>query len=117
MAITWADVQAIAPELTDTAVPTATQAIFIEMVDRQIDEDIWLDFANDGRRYLAAHLGTIYATTSSAGGAILSETLGPMSRTYSDASSTDGNGLENTKYGVWYLQLIRLLPSALGFVP
>lgn len=125
MAITWADVQAIAPELTDTAVPTATQAVLLAMVDRQIDDEAWLDLANDGRTYLAAHMGTVYVTTANGAaasvGPVTMETVGPMSRSYG-SSTTNGTStvdplLGTTRYGLWYLHMIRLLPCSLGFVP
>jgi hypothetical protein len=84
--ISWADVQVIAPELTDTAVPTGTQAVLLAMVERQIDDVAWDELADDGRKYLAAHLGTVYVTTSGGGaasvGPVTSESVGPMSRSY-----------------------------------
>lgn len=93
------------------------------MVDRQIDDDAWSDFADDGRRYLAAHMGTVYVQTSGGGagsvGSVLSETVGPMSRTYVAPSMTSGGTdptLGTTRYGLWYLHLIRLLPCSMGFV-
>jgi hypothetical protein len=125
MSISWSDVQVIAPELTNTAVATGAQAVIIAMVDRQIDDDAWGDLANDGRTYLAAHMGTVYVTTSGGGaasvGSVQSETVGPMSRTYvtSNSSSTSSTDplLGTTRYGLWYLHLVRLLPSSLGYVP
>jgi len=116
MAVTWADVQAIAPELTDTAVPTGTQAVLLAMVDRQIDDEMWLDLADDGRRYLAAHMGSLYANGGAAGTAVVSESVGPMSRSYAQPSTSSGS-LATTKYGMWYLHMIRLLPSSMGLVP
>lgn len=119
MSITWSDVTAIAPELTSTAVPTATQTVLLAIVDRQIDDSVWLDLADDGRRYLAAHLGTLYSSDGSAGGEVTSESLGPMSRSYSTSSTSESGAgsLGTTKYGVFYLHLLRLLPSHIGFVP
>ncbi len=124
MSVTWADVQAIAPELTDTAVPTGTQAVLLSMVDRQIDDDAWDDLADDGRRYLAAHMGTVYVTTAGGSaasvGAVISESVGPMSRSYASARTSAGSLdplLGTTRYGIWYLHMIRLLPCSLGFVP
>lgn len=125
MSITWADVQVIAPELTDAIVPTGTQAVLLTMVDRQIDDEQWLDLADDGRRYLAAHLGTVYRSTSQGSaasvGTVISETVGPMSRSYASTSNMTRGGpdplLGTTRYGIWYLHLIRLLGVSLGFVP
>lgn len=126
MSITWADVQTIAPELTNTAVPTGTQAYILAAVDRQIDDTAWDDLADDGRRYLAAHMGTIYTTTANGGansiGPVTNEVVGPMSRSYSGSANSQGGAtvdqlLGTTRYGIWYLHMIRLLPSHLGFVP
>src|SRR6187551_3502350 len=126
MSVTWAQVQEIAPELTTTLVPVATQTVLLAMVDRQIDDEAWLDLADDGRLYLAAHLGTVYVTTSGGGaasvGSVQSETVGPMSRTYvssttSSTTSSVDSLLGTTRYGLWYLHMIRLLPCSMGFVP
>lgn len=112
MSIAWANVVAIAPELS-TVLP-GTQTTLLAIVDRQIDDDVWLDLANDGRTYLAAHLGTL-TRGGAAGGAVIGETLGPMSRQYALPPGIHG-ALSTTKYGLFYLHLISLLPSSLGFV-
>lgn len=125
MSISWADVQVIAPELTDSAVPTGTQAVLLAMVDRQIDDDAWDDLADDGRRYLAAHLGTVYVTTAGGAaasvGAVTHEAVGPLSRSYGSSTNNSVSSVDallgTTRYGLWYLHMIRLLPSSLGFVP
>ena len=116
MSIVWTDVQAIAPELTTAVVPVATQALLLQIVDLQIDDDAWSDFADVGRRYLAAHLGSLYAGGSSVGGYVTSETLGPMSRSYGLPAGVEG-ALATTKYGIEYQRLIGFLPCSLGFVP
>jgi hypothetical protein len=124
MSIAWTDVQVIAPELTDTAVPTGTQSVLLAMVDRQIDDEAWGELADDGRTYLAAHMGTVYVTTAGGGagsaGSVISESVGPLSRSYSSAAQSGGSIdqlLGTTRYGIWYLHLVRLLPSSLGLVP
>lgn len=116
MSIVWADVEAIAPELTTAAVPVATQTVLLAIVDLQIDDDAWLDFADVGRRYLAAHLGSLYANGGSAGGYVTSESLGPMSRSYGLPAGVEG-ALATTKYGIEYQRLIGFLPCSIGFVP
>jgi hypothetical protein len=115
VAIAWADVLAIAPELTTANVPVATQTVLLAVAERQIDDEAWGDFADDGRRYLTAHLGALYMG-GSAGGAVQSESVGPMSRSYMMPVGIRG-ALSTTKYGVFYLHLISLLPCSLGFVP
>jgi hypothetical protein len=106
MAIVWADVLAIAPELSTVA--TGTFQAILTIADRQIDDERWGEFADDGRRYLAAHMATI--SNGDAGGAagpIASETLGPMSVSYGAIADVDGE-LSGTKYGVFYRHLMRL---------
>ena len=115
MAIDWTDVVEIGSELS--SVPVATQTVILAMVDRQIDDTVWGDMADDGRRYLAAHMGAVYNSAPGAAGAVVSESLGPMSRTYASGSSSDDDELATTKYGKFYLHMLRLLPTSLGFVP
>lgn len=116
MSIAWTDVQSIAPEQTDTAVPVGTQTVLLQIVDLQIDDTAWDDLANIGRMFLAAHLGALYMSGTTAPGAILGETLGPMSRVYGLPQGIKG-ALGTTKYGLEYLRLIELLPGSIGFVP
>jgi hypothetical protein len=116
MSIAWSDVTAIAAELS--TVPTGTQNYFIAHVDKQIDDIEWGDMADDGRRWLAAHLGAVYNQSAGAAGPVVSESLGPMSVSYaaSDSGSIDDE-LGTTKYGRYYLHMMRLLRGNLGFVP
>ena len=114
MAITWATVVAVAPPLTSAS--ATIQALVLAMVDRQIDDEVWTDMADDGRVMLAAHLGTIFTSGGYAPGAISSEGLGPMSRGYTMPPGITSK-LSTTKYGLAYLQLIDLLPTSLGMVP
>lgn len=116
MSVTWSQVQEIAPELTSSVVPLATQTLLLAMVDAQIDDDEWGTFADYGRRYLAAHLGAQYASGGSVGGQVASETLGPMSRSYTLPAGVQG-ALSTTKYGIEYQRLLDMLPGSLGFVP
>lgn len=115
MAIDWTDVVEVGAELS--TVPTATQNVILAMVDRQIDDAVWGDMADDGRRYLAAHMGAVYNSSPGAAGPLVSETLGPMSRSYGASSSSDDDELATTKYGKMYLHMLRLLPTSLGLVP
>lgn len=124
MSVTWSDVVAFpAPELAGVA--SGAQAAILAYVDRQIDPDVWGDYADDGRRYLAAHLASqMGATGSGAGsagtmGPVTSETLGPMSRSYGALSgSTEGMGeLAATKYGREYYRLLRIALAIPGYVP
>jgi hypothetical protein len=55
--------------------------------------------------YLAAHFLASYADAVG-GGAIQSESFGPISVSYANTSSTDG--LAGTSYGLRYLDLLKL---------
>jgi hypothetical protein len=109
--ITWADVVAIAPELSTVA--TASQNAILAMADRQIDEESWSDLADDGRKLLAAHLATLLLNNR---GLVTQETLGPLSRSYALPPGIVGS-FAMSSYGTEYRRLIGLLPSSLGFVP
>ena len=110
MAITWADVSAIAPSLS--SVPIATQAAILLIVDRQIDDSQWGVLADDGRRYLAAHLASIRSDT----GLVTSETLGQMSRSYSLPPGVMGS-LALSVFGAEYRRLMDIAIGFAGFVP
>lgn len=116
MSITWADVVAFpAPELSTLGV--ATQTAILAIVERQIDADAWGEFADDGRRFLAAHLGTIGAARyGGAAGPVTSETLGAMSRSYGSLVADSGL-LSTTRYGTEYLRLMRIAVGVAVLVP
>jgi hypothetical protein len=116
MAITWAaNVQIIAPELSTTA--TAAQNLILALVDRMVDDAAWGEFADDGKTYLAAHLGTVSGSGSGSGsGAVTEEKIGPLSRSYADPSSSD-NDLATTKYGRFYKYLMRTALGVAALVP
>lgn len=106
----WDDVLAVAPELSVTA--AATQTVVLAQVEIEIDAEVWGDYADMGRRLLAAHYGTIFTPGLSGGGAtagpVTSETLGPMSRSYATATSSNVPAeLGRTKYGIEYYRLMR----------
>ena len=114
MAISWSDVVNLDSSLSSVA--TGTQDLILRVVDRQIDDDAWIDLADDGRLFLAAHFGTIINNGGAGAGPITSESLGPMSRSYGLSASAEGS-LGLTKWGVTYRDMIGLLPCSLGFVP
>lgn len=114
MAITWA--ADVAPLSTSLAtIPTATQTLILAVVDRQIDDVAWGTFADDGRRFLAAHLGTLYLRPLGAAGPITSETLGAMSRSYGMLPLLAG-ALGSTIYGAEYERLLRIACGVPGLV-
>jgi len=101
--ITWQDVVNIAPALTASAIPTGMQAALLTRVQTEVDDDAWGEYADFGRAYLAAHLATIRFNT----GAITSESVGPLSRSYAMLPITQSL-LATTMFGMEYLRLLRL---------
>ena len=116
MAISWSDVVKIAPELSTLAVDTQNE--ILADVDLEVDPGTWNEFADKGRKYLAAHLGTL-ARPGSVGvaGPVTSETLGPMSRSYSVEGATDAGALSSTRYGVEYARTRRIACGPGALVP
>jgi hypothetical protein len=111
MAIVWNDVEAIAPQTSKALASTRVAVLLI--VDAQIKDANWGALADVARRYLAAHLATL--AMRGGNGAVTSESLGAMSRSYAGALGMTGS-LAQTSYGQEYLRMVKLLPSALGVV-
>lgn len=109
--VTWADVVAIAPELADVAVPT--QVALLAHAERLVNRAAWGTLADDGVKYLAAHLGTL--TRSKGKGPVASEAVGSLSRSYGSLVALAGTWGQ-TSYGAHYVQLTRMLPTVLGAV-
>lgn len=112
MSITWADVSTFAPEVA--SVPSARQTQILAMVDRQVNATAWGDAAVDGALHLAAHYGVMSLRgSSSAAGPVVSESVGPVSRSFAAPSSGGGgDGLEATSYGREYMRLSRTRAGA-----
>lgn len=114
MSIAWGDVTAVASELSSLA--AASQTYILDLVNnRMVDDDAWGEYADDGRAYLAAHLGTIANGGGSGSGAVTSETIGPLSRSY--ATPSDDGDLATTKYGRFYMTLMRMAIALPALVP
>jgi hypothetical protein len=112
MAITWSNVVNIAPETA--ALPVGAQSQILTTVARELNPDSWGSRLGDGSAYLAAHMATLALRQGS--GPTSSEQLGPMATTFVNLIQIHGT-LGTTAYGVEYLRMVRLLPSALGLVP
>lgn len=111
MSITWADVVAIAPNLSVIQSTSATAIAILAAVDRQIDDSVWNEFADDGRRYLAAHLASIRDDE----GLVTSETIGAMSRSYAMPPGIMGS-LALSTFGAEYLRLLSIAVGVPGIV-
>lgn len=118
MAITWtADVVPIAPSLSTAS--TTLQDLILAIVNREIDECVWGTFADDGRRFLAAHFGTVMTggAGGAAGGPITSETLGAMARSYGMVQSSIPPALQKTWYGLEYYRILTIAVGVAALVP
>jgi hypothetical protein len=105
VAITWASVVAIAPELSTIAVDSQT-AILAD-VDLEVRAANWPSTAHADRakKYLAAHVASL-SRRGGSGGAIQSQTVGSVSVTY--AVPVSATVLGSTAYGQEYQRLKRL---------
>lgn len=122
--ITWDDVIAIAPAL-DT-LTSEQQAAILTHVELRVSPAKWGKLVALGQTYLAAHLGMLLqrageATGGQTVGPVVSETVGPVSRTFSVlstfAAATSGDGAyTSTDWGQQYLELRNSLPTRFGLV-
>ena len=112
MAITWANIVAIAPSLS--TVPSASQTILMSMAAAQMDSTLWGDLYDAGQTYLTAHLAQLGILGGS--GPVTQETVGDLSVSYASPKLL-GSSMFLTSYGVEYERLSRLLSGVLGMVP
>ncbi len=108
MAIAWADVVYIAPELSTVA--TATQNAILADVALQLSSDAWGVLLDLGSKYLAAHLATV-SKRKGQGATVTAETVGAVSRQYAAPAVAVG-ALGSTGYGLEYERLLMNLPAA-----
>jgi hypothetical protein len=107
MTIAWADVIAVAPELSTA--PIGMQTSMLAQVNRRCPLAIWGDESDTGRTYLAAHLAAL-GMRRGIGGPVTSQTAGPVSQSY--GILVNEGLLSSTAYGQEYLRLLRTLPLA-----
>ena len=121
MPISWADVEAIAPELSTVA--GGTQAAILAYVGILLDETVLGDAYTGSAAYLAAHLATVgvqqAATAGLAAGVVPSSTkVGPLEQNYvtSSTGAMSRTALESTTYGRLYLLMSAVPRVSLGLV-
>lgn len=113
-AITWSDVVLLAPELS--AVASGAQTLILSYVNGLLDVTAIDPVGEDGnitkmaRIYLAAHCATKIGTGAGGAGAVTSESLGGLSRSYAVQASATAEALKTTGYGVQYLGMINRSP-------
>jgi hypothetical protein len=113
--LTWSNVTGIvAPELTSVAL--AAQTAILAYVNGTVDCDAIDADGEDGptallaRAYLAAHIATTIGVGASGAGAVTSESIGGLSRSYAVAAAVGDDALKTTGYGVAYLGMINRSP-------
>lgn len=111
MAITWTDVVNIAPHLS--TVPPASQAAILQSAYILLNADTWGNKFDEGWKYLAAHIGTLYQLQATGAPGIPSkERVGEVERSYAVPAGMGVGDLDQTWYGNHYKRLVRSLINA-----
>lgn len=117
MAATVADVRRIAPELAD--VSGADIEAFLSDAALELNAAVWGKLYDRAHALVAAHL-TAQANASTVGtaaGPVASESVGPVSSSYSSMTGSASAGLwGTTRFGVEYQRLLRLLGPAVRVI-
>lgn len=106
MALTWADVSLVAPDLASLGT-TAQDAILADVAD-QVNVDAWgsQERADRAAAYLAAHIAVAGGYTglgaSSATGPVVSQSAGPYSQTFANPAGMSVGNLSSTRWGQEY---------------
>jgi hypothetical protein len=109
MSVTVADIQGM-PSGEFASLGASVIQPFIDEAERIVGRDVWGELADDGVRYLAAHLLAVVRRGSSAPmGPVISETAGPVSRSYAAPSVVSTQGYNSTLYGQRFQQLVGML--------
>jgi hypothetical protein len=112
MAITWADVEDLAPALS--AVGADSQTAILAIVAVRVVASRWGANYTEAASYLAAHIGTLTLRAATAAGTgsgpITSETVGPISRSYAAPTSAmaSDSSLHLTPWGLAYREACRM---------
>lgn len=111
MSVTASQLKARLTEFASTLDATVTSAI--DEAERRTNRDAWAGKADDAVLYLAGHILKVWALQSGTpAGAVMSESVGPISRTYATSPVTSRENLATTAWGRMYLELRQTL-----FVP
>ena len=115
MSVTPASFKTMFPEFASQTDPRVQ--LFLDQASRRVSPAAFDTLADDALSYLSAHLlatsaQAASASVSGARGPISSETVGPLSRAYSNgwtgASSDVPPEYASTQYGVQFWQLLKL---------
>ena len=106
MSLTWNDVTAMAPELSD--VPVAAQTEILSNVD-DLPTDVWGPRLTQGQLALARHLGTMQKRKGQPG-QLGAKHVGDIAATY--VHGPNPSAYSSTSYGVEFERLLMALPGA-----
>ncbi len=116
-AITWEDVQSVAPELAGDVVQPIAQEAILAVANSQLDPTTWGGETSDklraGRIYYAAHLATLGRLRGRAG-MVSSESAGGLSRSYANPLLGYKTTLVLTSYGILYMGLAKTTAARAG---
>jgi len=119
MAITWEDVQAVAPELAGDVVTPIAQEVILAVANSHLAVDVWggedSPKLRAGRIYYAAHLATLGRMRGRVG-MVASESAGGLSRSYSNPMLGYKTSLVLTSYGTLYMGLAKTTAARAGLV-
>ena len=116
--VTWSYLGANGGAVTDvdatlSTVPSASQIFFLRLAGTLVaDPAAWGDLLDFGQCYLAAHFGELWILRGH--GPITAETVGALSRSYT--SLIGDFSVDLTPAGRVYMDLVRTLPTGLGYV-
>ncbi len=83
--------------------------LFIDQAERRVSEGVFGDYYEDALGYLTAHLLSRAAQNNSGRGFVSSETVGSLSRSYTQTGGILARGYGTTTHGQEYMRLVRLV--------
>jgi hypothetical protein len=114
MAIEWADVVDMAPQL-NVVLPGAQRAILLLVNNRINIDDLAPEDADMAARYLAAHFGELWRRKGQSG-IVQSERIAATDIQLTYMAKVLNDPLEATSYGEQYLTIIAGSIARVGFV-
>ena len=107
MTLAWTDIRDL-PSGEFASLSESSISPSILEAEREVNESAFGDRYDDALKYLAAHLlAAMRQGSQGASGAVVSETVGPISRSYGAAAITSSDALESTSYGRRYVEIRR----------
>jgi hypothetical protein len=106
--VTRDEVLGLAPELSVVEDGDARWAFFAEEANR-LSQAVWGDLRPYAMLYLVAHKMTVSVRGAASGGrgAVTSESVGGVSRTYATVAGAGPTDYETTIYGAEYKRMLR----------